>query len=246
MADILLDDREGSRDLIRYHPLDELCQLCRVDFGDVVFSGNGPSGPISVGIEVKSLGDLISSMDTGRLQATQLPGLLSTYDSVWLLYYGLYRAGAHGELEIRQGQNWRQKRLGPRPVSYSYVEGFLLDLVAVGMNVKYVASESQAAQWIASIYRWYQKPWDKHHGLRAIDKSHNVGLMPSMSEGVKIRTAVASQLPGVGFERALAAAHYFDSVTEMMNAPESEWMRIPGIGKVVAKAVVESIRRRGK
>ena len=73
---MLIDDRAGSRDLIKYEPVRSTGELCRLDSADVCLTGNGPNDAVLIGVEVKSIWDLISSINTGRLQATQIPAML--------------------------------------------------------------------------------------------------------------------------------------------------------------------------
>jgi ERCC4-type nuclease len=208
----------------------------------VAICGNGPHGPVLVGVEVKSVYDLVSSINTGRLQATQIPAMLATYDINWLLYFGSYRPGKDGRLEIRAGDKWKALKLGDRPVPYGYMEALLLDLAALGVHVHRVHDIREAAQWLGVLYRWWSKAWSKHHGMRTLDNSRDLSLMPGMDADTLQRAKVAAQLPAVGFERALAAAQHFSSVSAMINASPDEWAQVPGIGKVVARAVVEAIR----
>jgi DNA uptake protein ComE-like DNA-binding protein len=42
----------------------------------------------------------------------------------------------------------------------------------------------------------------------------------------------------------MAAAAYFPSVVSMVTADVSDWQRVPGVGKVIAGAIVEAIRRK--
>lgn len=65
--------------------------------GDCYFTGNGPDGGLTFGIEIKSLHDLATSIDTGRLLGDgvdeshgQLRRMLDYYDVSILLYYGDY------------------------------------------------------------------------------------------------------------------------------------------------------------
>lgn len=237
---IFVDDRAGSNRLLRYPSIRALCQETRLDGADVALIGNGPDGPLMVGVEVKSIFDLISSMNTGRLQGTQVPALMK-YDERWLLYYGSYRPGRGGTLEVYRKGTWRRHRIGNRDVPYGYVESFLLNLVVTGINVKHAFNEEEAVEWIACLHRWWSKPWTKHKGLRTLDRSKQSSLLPSMDAETKLRVKVASQLPGVGFERALAAAQYFPTVEAMINARVEEWAAIPGIGRVIAKAIRQAI-----
>lgn len=108
---ILIDSRAGSSSLLEYAPLNNTSLACKADLRasdsrssvDVQFTGNGPSGKISIRIEFKSLSDLLSSIHDGRLNATQSLSMLeeSDIDDICiLLYYGEYRCGPTGFLEI--------------------------------------------------------------------------------------------------------------------------------------------------
>lgn len=239
---LMIDDRAGSCELVRYEPVRSLGELCRLDSGDVALAGNGPDGATLIGVEVKSIWDLVSSMNTGRLQATQLPALVETYEVPWLLYYGSYRAGRDNRLEIRSGKGWREFRLGTRPVPYGYLESFLFDCSSLGVRIKHAYDIEEACAWLGVLHRWWSKPWTAHKGMRTLDHSHDLGLMPEMDGPTRLRAKVAAQLPGVGFERALAAANHFESVCSMVCADADEWAKVSGIGKVIAKAVVEAMR----
>lgn len=240
---VLIDDRAGSQDLIDFPPLDECGELTRLDSGDVMIVGNGPDGPLLIGVEVKSIFDLISSANTGRLQSTQIPAMVDEYDVTWVLHYGKYQSSPRdGSLQILRGKRWRNHRIGDRPVPYGYIEALLLTLTAAGVHVKRVIDIREAAEWIGVLYRWWSKPWSKHRGLRTFDNSRDLGLMPGMDAGLMMRARVAAQLPGVGFERALSAARHFTSIQDMINAGPDEWEGIPGIGRVIAKAVREAVK----
>lgn len=243
---LLVDDRDGSKELMRYEPVASTGTLARLTSGDVAFAGNGPDGPVWVGVEVKSIYDLISSMNTGRLQATQIPAMLAEFSVSWLLYFGAYRQGLGGRLEIedRNGR-WRTHRIGGRDVPYGYLQSFLFDLTMAGIHVQRVIDIREAVTWVGCIHRWWSKPWDKHKGFRTFDKSGQISLMPHMSDHQRAIACVAKELPGVGFERALAAASYFGSISEMINAPAEEWARVPGVGKVIAGTVHKFVRFRG-
>lgn len=106
---ILIDDRAGSKELVLYPPLDDPSIACLVQLSstanssktsaDITFTGNGPDGDILIGIEHKSLGDLISSMQSGRLSATQIPSMIETYDKCYLLTCDRYLLGSPSNLD---------------------------------------------------------------------------------------------------------------------------------------------------
>lgn len=247
---IYIDDRAGSRDLVNHPPLTDPQQavavLCRLDSADAMFTGNGPNGDVLVGVEVKSLSDFISSANTGRLQATQIPAMLNTYDHSWVLIYGEYSVGDDGELLTRRAKtgHWATHALGRKVVPYGYVENMITDLTMLGVRVKHVPDVRLAVRWLVQIARWYDKPWAKHKGLRTFDTSRDM-VLPGVDGDTLLRARVASQLPGLGFERAVAAARHFPSIIDMVNATPVQWAQVEGVGKVIARAVHDAVMRRG-
>lgn len=250
---VLVDDRAGSKDLIKHFPLSVAGVICRLDAGDASFSGNGPEGTIMVGVEVKSISDLLASTDTGRIAGTQLPAMLQHFDASWLLVYGVHRPDPEtGALQVLKRDHndkgehgfkgkWLNHYLGSSPVPYGYMESFLLTLTAAGLRVKQVSTMAEAAEWIGVLARWWSKPWDKHRSLRTFDNSSVISV-PSEDPQVVARANFAKGLPGIGYERALAAAKHFPSIQAMVNAPIQEWEKVPGIGKVLARVFFNAVR----
>lgn len=235
----MIDDRAGSSQLAHLIPGSH---LVRLPSADVAFPGHGPDGEVLVGVEVKSVQELVSAIQSGRLQGTQVPGMLGDYDVVWVAYYGLYRRGGEGELEMWRGGEWRAWSIGKRPVPWSYVESFLMTLAASGVRVKHAHSLKELAHWVHLLARWWGKAWGKHRGLCGFDNSRVPTLMPGMDEREHMRAKMAMCLPGVGYERARAVAAHFPSVEEMVGATEGEWEEVVGVGKVVARAVKEAMK----
>lgn len=236
---MIVDDRAGSRELVMIPPLDKCTMLSRLDSGDVSITGNGPIGLLSVGVEVKSVGDLLQSEGNGRLR-DQLEAMLRAYDVSWLLTHGSYRAGPFNRLEIMRGR-WRTHRVGGRDVPFGYLEGALLTANAAGVSHKHVYDEEQVAAWLAVLERWWDKPWDKHRSFHKFNRAADQSIMPDIAPDMLQRMRIAADLPGVGWERALAAAVSFPSVKSMINATEREWCDVPGIGKVIAKQIVRAV-----
>lgn len=241
---IYIDDRAGSKELVKHAPLDQCGELCRLSSGDACFAGNGPDGEVVVGVEVKSLLDLLQSINTGRLQATQIPAMLSEYSHSWLLYYRDYTCGPNGELLVATGGDWQTYFWGSKPMPYGYLEGYLMTLAMAGIRVKRVKDEVEAAWWLGVLARWYSKKWDKHRGFHAFDESRQVSLPPGVRDEPELllRARVAAQLPGVGYERAMAVARHFKSVREMVNAGAKEWEKVVGVGKTIGQAVERAVK----
>lgn len=295
---ILIDSRAGSSALLTYAPLNNPSLACKADLRasdsrssvDIQFTGNGPAGKISIRIEFKSLSDLLSSIHDGRLNATQSLSMLEESDSddiCILLYYGEYRCGASGFLEIPsinfvskksereyywfvkgvpyQGPyvsrtealnahdnspSFRQwttyEFIGNKPLPFGYLESSLVSLLRAGIHPKHFNDIPSCAQWIGVLYRNYNKPYDKHKFFRTFDKSAKFPVVPGMDSVTRQIQQVAKELlpnGGLGFERSLAAANYFSSVQEMINAGVKDWLEVPGIGKTLATSIVEAVSR---
>lgn len=243
---ILIDDRDGSRELLLCPVMQGHAVLGRLDFGDAMLTGHGPDGgTITVGVEVKSVSDLLTSISTGRLGGHQIPGMLRTYDRCWLLVYGQARPDSDRYLEYRKGKGWRKYRVGKRYVPWSYLEGFLLTASMVGgVHIKWVNTRDEAAAWLVILAHWLDKPWDKHHGLSVFYDGNAQAIIPGRDPGEEQVARTAASLPAIGWERAWAAARHFGSIKAMALADEKEWTKVKGIGPVIAHSVVEAIRRK--
>ena len=57
---ILIDSRIGSAELAPLISTPNI--LCQLEFADFTFSGNGPAGQVAVGVERKTIMDLLQSM----------------------------------------------------------------------------------------------------------------------------------------------------------------------------------------
>lgn len=164
---------------------------------DVYFSGNGPSGDISIGIELKKISDWIESLKTGRLVGTQISAMMETFDVVWILVYGPCRPNTdinsptYGSLRVPHGyrpNQWRDYRVGKRksPVPYSYGERFFaspsltMEVVKDEQGKQLIQSSKirayrvldieEAAWWIGEcLYPVWQKKWTDHSSFRVFD-----------------------------------------------------------------------------
>jgi ERCC4-type nuclease len=267
---LLIDTRAGSIDLLSTPPLSTFPSItpCELDSGDVLFSGNGPLGPVSIGIELKSLSDLITSADSGRLPARQALLMTKQYDLYYLLIYGTYRCGQDYMVEYLKEISshtlpggvekvthlWLPYHLGSNPVHYSRVEGFLSTLRGVGFTIDKVPSLPSAAAWILALYRWWTRPWTSHRSLRCFDKTTTTSpalfpfadVVDEAEKGKLYRRAEFAndclRGEGVGFVTAEKIARHFPSILAMVCAGEGEWRKVPGVGKTLAARFVKLFR----
>ena len=228
--------------------------LTNLEFGDVMFIGNGPTGPMPVAIELKSIPDLVSSAFTGRLQAHQLPGMLDEYEGgiCYLVYYGQYKPSPRNELLVQRALKggkfrWEPFMIRNRPVPYGWLTGFLMAVDDVGFRRERLSTKVEMVYWLASLYRRYNKPWNKHKSFRKFNQS--AGLVVPASLDLDERTIrkarVANELySGMGFELGMRAAARFSSIRAMVNASVDDWSEIDRIGKVKAKQIVRNCTER--
>ena len=229
-AEIIIDDRVGSRELLpELKKLHLPCRIERLEFADAAFTGKGKKGKqVKIGIERKTINDLINSMTSGRLSAHQLPGLVQSYDYRWVVVEGLWRPGRDNVIEVWKAGGWRQANTR---LSYSQLAGYRHSLEVNGACYTWrTGSLWETANEIGLLYRWWQKDWEEHRGHLAIDKGM---LLPDriLFERPSYPRLVAAVLPGIGWKRSKAVAKFFHTIERMVEAGPKEWMQIEGVGK---------------
>ncbi len=245
---IHVDPRTGSGHLVpRFKKLGVPAMLTPQEFGDGVFLGDGPRGVVHVGIEWKTVEDLIASLTNGRLSGHQLPGLLECYDHVWLVIIGGYRPSKpDGILEIFHHGRWLPARVGRgsarRPWMYRDIEGYLTTLqVQCGVRVRHVFDEDELVRFVATLYRWWEKPWSEHsstHMFRQIEDP----IAAIVHKHLLIRR-VAKELPGIGWKHSAKVAQTFQTVRRMVNADPEEWRRITDKnGRALGQKTIDKIQ----
>ena len=242
---VIVDNRDGSEALVRCKALRDRAVLGRLEFGDVLLTGHGPNDSVlRVGVEVKTVMDLLSSIATGRLAGHQLPGMFNEYDVSWLLVHGAVRRDEANYLQVRRKSGWRHYRIGGRQAPWSYLEGWLLTATMTSpLKVKWVSHLEEAAAWIAVLDGWLSKEWSRHKALKVFNRAGTTAPIPGTNPVTDQIARTAATLPAIGWDRAQKIAQKFDSVDSMIKAPEHEWREIDGIGPVIARSVYEAIRR---
>lgn len=239
---LFVDSRIGSFDLEpMLKSLGAPVELTTLEFADCCFVGSGPEGrPVQVGIELKKLNDMLSCITTGRFSGHQLPGLVQNYDEIWLIVEGIYRANPRdGILETYKGGDWRAVELGARRWQYRDLEAFLTTAeVKAGVRVRRTNSRDETARVVAGLYAWWTATdYEDHRSHLALNRSRDIALLAKPS----LTRRIANELPGIGFERSGMVAGHFETVRNMVNADESEWVVLPGIGKTIARRIVAEV-----
>jgi hypothetical protein len=236
---ILIDTGNGSSSLLQYPPLSTLGIPCILPSPpnsstrtDVSFTGNGPSGStLRIGIEVKKLTELVGALDTGRLQATQLPGLMALYDIRWLLIVtgSSRRNPKSGTLQTRrraqngEGWEWCDWTHGSRgkTYAYSYFQKFLLspsfteykDASGEGIRFDKVYDLSEAAYWIGDLYETWQKPYHRHSSMRVLDRSGNQNGLTESTIRAKLSSLHDPRLHDAKFAQRVRTASSLPGVS---------------------------------
>lgn len=244
---IIVDDRAGSN---RYPALLQAVglkvTLGRLEYGDFSFMGHGPGGaPVTIGIEHKRLDDLLQSITTGRFAGHQLPGLVQSYDHAYLVVEALCRpCPDSGVLQVRSGARWVDQSRGGRGWMYRDIEQWVHTVeLKGGVFVKRTSTQDETARLVQALYSWWNRGWDDHRSHLAISQAHSINRNrdAALLRKPSLVRRVANELDGVGWERSAAVAAHFPSVFDMVMADPKEWTKIPGIGKVTATRVVQSL-----
>ena len=249
---ICVDNRAGSSQLI---PL--LRQLgCEVEsgiypFGDVNWIGWGANGAaVSCGVEVKSIDDIIACIQSGRFAGHQLPGLLNSYDHVWLLVVDEYRPRQRdGVLEYRKegrggGQYWSESCGRQRTIFWRDVESWIMTMaICGGIRIHQVPDYHQAAVWLKMASNWFNK--DDHKSHKVIYGSKEIFGETALLVKPTLARRVAAQLPGIGEKRSAEVAREFHNLEQMVNASPKDWLRVEGVGKGIATKIYSAIHQNG-
>lgn len=233
---IVVDDRVGAVELARKLPG---AVVRRLEYADFWFPGRGPAGSsVSIGIERKTVDDLVNSIVSGRLSTHQLPGMLQHYDYCYLLVEGYWRPSpATGLLEVMR-RGWVPYNTGGRTYRAALVSNYLNSLsLVLGVHVYKTLSDNESCHWLKSLYAWWNnKKWDEHRAHLAIRKPEVEGFLPP-----SLIEMVCACLPGVGPKRARSVASRFSNVRELCAAVPDDFMAIDGIGKKTANGIVEAL-----
>lgn len=242
---ITVDRREGSSQLLpMLRKVGLPCELGTLAFGDVSFIGLGPEGcPVPVGVEVKSIRDVLSCMTDGRFAGHQLPGLVASYQQIWLLMEGQWRMGpTSGLLEVLSNKGyWFEATVGQRRFMYRDLQTWLLTIqIKGGIQSASVSSYAEATTWISALYRWWTRTgtkeeaggYDTHKGHLALNTA---GSERFRDRALLVRPSllrrIAAELPGIGFDKSANVAAHFGCVEDLFCASEKELQKVPGIGK---------------
>lgn len=187
-----------------------------------MFDGNGPDGRVTIGIERKTIGDLVSSLQGGRLQGFQYGKLHDTYDFVWLLVEGIWSTDAQGRLTIRRGQFGMRRLPGAHMTEDGLTKALITLEVKGGLKVKQTFNQAQSVTWLTSMLRWWtDKLWEGHKTLLTPYSGHQVIGQISMFREMVMK------LPDVGVSASKAVELAFDGdMDRVLHSHAADWSEL--------------------
>ena len=231
---ILIDSRTGSAELAPYLKTPKI--ICHLDYADFAFTGNGPQGPVFIGVERKALLDLLGSMTSGRLSGHQLTGLRDAYDHVYLLVEGIWKADRRSGVLMRPvKRRWIPVTLGSRRFMARELYNFINTLAVIcGVHVVFTSDPYETGQWLDATFAWWTKPWNKHTAHQQWHMPDEVASFTKPS----LTARLWAQFDGVGQDRAQKLAERFRLPEDIIFATMEALMQIPGIGKKGAESII--------
>lgn len=227
---LLVDERIGSKDLAE--PLRAMglpVETTTLAFSDVCFNGRGDNDvPVFIGIELKKLPDLVSSLRTGRLSGHQTPGLVGkdgAFIRAWLLIEGHWRTNSSGIVTVEKF-NPRKRRTEWVPLHGNMTTAEMekrvhtLELMC-GLHTRYTNTRNDTLHFIANLYRWWSdESMDRHTSHLTPHTAH--GFLP-LSD---FRQTVM-RFPSIGLKASKAVEDYFGgNLLQACAASVDEWAEV--------------------
>jgi ERCC4-type nuclease len=229
---IQIDRRVGSAELACYFP-PELHEIVELEFADFAFTGNGPDGPVRVGIERKQIQDLVDSIKTGRLWGHQIPGMIKLYDYSYLVVEGVFKPQPE-YLMVPIGRRWIRLNMGTK-----VIDPYLADVETLaGFMVRQTLGKKQTAQLVLHLFKWWSKEFSEHGQFGPYQR--RIRLPDGCTNGALLYK-VARVLPGIGVKKGALVQQHFASVLQMVNATEQDWTSIKDVGAKTARLIREAI-----
>jgi ERCC4-type nuclease len=247
---LLLDDREkGFEAALRGNRL--VPEVTRLDCADFAFI----LPHVTVGVERKSIGDLLRVIADNRFVSEQLPCLATTYNRVYLLVEGRYKKDPEsGLLLIPAGNRWKPVLWGRRNGwTYAEVERWLTSREENGIRLRRTNGPTETAQQLTEMYTEFAKPPEARRSAVGVytPQITNPDGSPLLHAPSETRR-VARLMPGIGDERSAAVADAFASPFDLVYSAamakadvggveaknfQARWLAIAGIGEETVKKV---------
>lgn len=238
------EDKKASRLLVSYlRGMGLEAELSVLDSADICFDGNGPGGRISIGVERKTLHDMLRCIDTGNYNE-QARRMRNHYNKVMLMVEGRWKCHEQGYLmegwpnKYNDQISWGFCKPYGHHVYFSKLYNYLLSVANTGVTVTYPTDLYQLAQHINNTYRYYHKKWTDHTST----VTNTDVMLPTLDpKGPSLTRLWANCLDGVGVKYSIEAERVFRRPIKLATADEIQWLAIEGIGVPTARRIVREI-----
>lgn len=234
-----VDTRAGSKDLIEpLRAAGVTVEEAVLPAGDIEIVGCGPGDrPRLIGIEYKSIEDVAACVRNGRF-AEQLRRMRESYEVSWLLIEGRWRGLGKDGLYVRRHEKWFQI---PSRVSYQEVSAWTFTMAQCGGTLLWrTESQAESVAWLRTLELWWTAKSLEEHRAHLDWYTPPTPVNPFGGEP-SLTQKWAIELPGIGAGKAKVVADHFASAKEMACAEPSEWLKLKGVGKKMAAAIVKAI-----
>ena len=180
----------------------------------------------------KKVPDLLACIDDGR----HLNQIRSAYEA------GFSRQFLVVEGMIKEGPNntvVQRKNARPTETTYSRLKAYLHQIqYLVNVQVIHTRTVRETVHEIFHLYTMFQTPPEDHDSLKKfyVPPYTPVTMKPSLMR------RFSKELAYISWDRSKAVEKRFDTIQEMANATEEDWMDIPGFGEVIARSAVRELQ----
>ena len=264
---ILIDRRTGSSGyLAPLRALGSASELAGVDLpADVQWDGHGPDQTtFLIGIELKTIQDLLQGLRDGRLAGQQIGPLIQNYDVRYLVITGWWRPSEKGFIETGRATEEIEPReyISITTVRWRLAEGchrydailHAIETICQHANVipVFLDTKEETTLWLKITHDWWQKPWDSHRTSErlyvtpipytareaAARSTQSLTGKPRWQGKSTIIEAWLHALPHMG-RKAVTLAPNFKTPAAIVY--QQDWRDFEGIGKKSAQDIRQAI-----
>jgi len=224
---IIIDSSVGSRELlwaIKKHKVP--CELQSLHAGDFAFEGFGPDGNVLIGVERKTVHDMLDCIRDSRF-TQQRQKMVKMYGISFLILEGYIHPHEDGRLfQLYNGKTWGPSLFSNRPVMYSTIYRYLLSISLANVIITQSRDMSDTAYNVVEMYHYFQKRWEDHTSMIQTQRLN----IPSLDLKPSLTRRWAEELTGIGTKMGLAAEAHFRTPIRLATADETDWLSMNGSG----------------
>lgn len=177
------------------------------------------------GVQRKELRDFLASVSDGRL-ARELAQMSALPFPVLVI---------EGSIKYDSNANLMWSTRGQQ-ITRSQFRGMLWSVRARGVHVDFTLSSKETAEYVHTLARWSVK--DKHQSLMRRPGPVNMWGKVGNQD---FAWHVLQGFDGIGLDKAKSIVEWFGGVPLVWKCSEAEMRKVPGVGKVLARRLMEAL-----